>query len=141
MIGEWSDQHLDEDEATCACDHDLLWFRKAKGEVAHFIDSKRVLPGLIDTLMCGCGGNVYAVAVTNKRIIVQNDKRCLFGTTVLTTNEDSIFVENIHKASLYTGKSHVTGAGLLISLGSLSLACLLWARVCAQNPMCGQPRG
>ena len=103
MIGEWSDQHLDEDEATCACDHDLLWFRKAKGEVAHFIDSKRVLPGLIDTLMCGCGGNVYAVAVTNKRIIVQNDKRCLFGTTVLTTNEDSIFVENIHKASLYTG--------------------------------------
>ena len=57
-------------------------FRKAKGEVAHFIDSKRVLPGLIDTIMCGCGGNVYAVAVTNKRVIVQNDKRCLFGSTV-----------------------------------------------------------
>ena len=44
-------------------------------QVAHFIDSKRVLPGLIDTIMCGCGGNVYAVAVTNKRIVVQNDKR------------------------------------------------------------------
>lgn len=119
MIGEWSDQHLDEDEATCACDHDLLWFRKAKGEVAHFIDSKRVLPGLIDTLMCGCGGNVYAVAVTNKRIIVQNDKRCLFGTTVLTTNEDSIFVENIHKASLYTDGSLNLGLCTLHSFDML----------------------
>lgn len=119
MIGEWSDQHLDEDEATCACDHDLLWFRKAKGETAHFIDSKRVLPGLIDTLMCGCGGNVYAVAVTNKRIIVQNDKRCLFGTTVLTTNEDSIFVENIHKASLYTDGSLNLGLYTLHSFDML----------------------
>jgi hypothetical protein len=57
MIGEWSEEHKDEDEANCACDHDLLWFRKAKGETAHFIDSKRVLPGLVDTIMCGCGGN------------------------------------------------------------------------------------
>jgi hypothetical protein len=119
MIGEWSDQHLDEDEATCACDHDLLWFRKAKGEVAHFIDSKRVLPGLIDTIMCGCGGNVYAVAVTNKRVIVQNDKRCLFGSTVLTTNEDSIFVENIHKASLYTDGSLNLGICTLHSFDML----------------------
>merc|ERR1719352_1557405 len=44
-IGEWSDQHLEPDEASMPCDHDLLWFRKAKGEVAHFIDAKRVLPG------------------------------------------------------------------------------------------------
>jgi hypothetical protein len=36
---------------------------------------QRVMPGLVDTIMCGCGGNVYAVAVTSKRIIIQNDKR------------------------------------------------------------------
>merc|ERR1712216_515542 len=59
-IGEWSDQHLEPDEASMPCDHDLLWLRKAKGEVAHFIDAKRVLPGVVDTIMCGCGGNVYA---------------------------------------------------------------------------------
>ena len=29
-------------------------------QVAHFIDAKRVLPGVVDTIMCGCGGNVYA---------------------------------------------------------------------------------
>jgi len=119
MIGEWSDEHKDSDEANCPCDHDLLWFRKAKGEVAHFIDSKRVLPGLIDTIMCGCGGNVYAVAVTNKRIVVQNDKRCLFGSTVLTTNEDSIFVENIHKASLFTDGSLNLGVCVLHSADML----------------------
>ena len=33
MIGEWSDEHKDSDEANCPCDQDLLWFRKAKGEV------------------------------------------------------------------------------------------------------------
>ncbi len=36
---------------------------------------QRVMPGLVDTIMCGCGGNVYAVAVTSNRIIIQNDKR------------------------------------------------------------------
>ena len=76
-IGQWAEGKVDNEP----CDYDLLWFRKAKGEVAHFIDSKRVMPGLIDTLMRGCGGNMYAVAVTNKRIIVQNDKMCLFGDT------------------------------------------------------------
>eukprot|EP00960_Hanusia_phi_P074652 768281-Hanusia_phi.AAC.12 len=30
------------------------------------------------------------------------DWRCLFGSTVLTTNEESIFHENVHKASLHT---------------------------------------
>jgi hypothetical protein len=87
--------------------------------VAHFVDSKRVLPGLIDTLMCGCGGNVYAVAVTSKRVIVQNDKRCMFGQTVLTTNEDSIFVENIHKASLFTDGSLNLGVCVLHSFDML----------------------
>jgi hypothetical protein len=38
---------------------------------------QRVMPGLVDTIMCGCGGNVYAVAVTSNRIIIQNDKRFL----------------------------------------------------------------
>ena len=33
------------------------------------------MPGLIDTIMCGCGGNKYAVAVTTSRIIIQHDKR------------------------------------------------------------------
>ena len=98
--------------------------------------SKRVLPGFVDTLMCGCGGNVFAFAVTNHRLIiqvlllpdncrskfivmiprsdahtaryishdialrdVQNDKRCLFGSTVLTTNEESYFLKDVHKAS------------------------------------------
>jgi hypothetical protein len=36
---------------------------------------QRVLPCLVDTILCGCGGNVYAVAVTSNRIIIQNDKR------------------------------------------------------------------
>ena len=54
---------------------DLLWFRMAEGEEALFAESQRVMPDFIDTLMCGCGGNVYAVCVTNKRIIVQHDKR------------------------------------------------------------------
>ena len=122
MIGDWTDHPPpigEEDQATMPCDQDLLWFRKAKGETAHFIDSKRVLPGLIDTLMCGCGCNIYAVAVTNKRVIVQNDKRCLFGKTVLTTNEDSIFVENIHKASLFTDGSLNLGVCVLHSFDML----------------------
>jgi len=85
----------------------------------YFVDSKRVLPGLIDTLMCGCGGNVYAVAVSNKRIIVQNDKRCLFGSTVLTTNEESIFIENVHKASLFTDGSLNLGICVLHSFDML----------------------
>jgi len=125
MIGDWTDHPPpigEEDQATMPCDQDLLWFRKAKGETAYFIDSKRVLPGLIDTLMCGCGGNIYAVAVTNKRVIVQNDKRCLFGKTVLTTNEDSIFVENIHKASLFTDGSLNLGVCVLHSFDMLRCA-------------------
>jgi hypothetical protein len=32
-----------------------------------------VWPGLVDTIMCGCGGNVYDVAVTSKRIIEGKD--------------------------------------------------------------------
>jgi hypothetical protein len=36
-----------------------------------FLQSKRVLPGFVDTLMCGCGGNVFAFAVTSKRMIIQ----------------------------------------------------------------------
>ena len=54
---------------------DLLWFRLAEGEELLFGESQRVMPGLVDTIMCGCGGNVYAVAVTSSRIIVQHDKR------------------------------------------------------------------
>jgi hypothetical protein len=27
----------------------------------------------------------------------QNDKRCLFGSTVLTTNEETYFLKDIHK--------------------------------------------
>jgi len=151
----------------------------AEGEEALFAESQRVMPDFIDTLMCGCGGNVYAVCVTNKRIIVQHDKRldslshspplphsslhwlasmigrfidqhestsmppsslspslslslplslplslrvtylrhihtytphtskdrCLFGTTVLTTNEESYFIKNVHKANLNTDGS------------------------------------
>lgn len=132
------------------------------GEELLFGESQRVMPGLIDTIMCGCGGNVYAVAVTSHRIIIQHDKRyvatllmtchvgilnpsvgvklmkdrlevvmstqglqetagmpvcvcssctfrempcdarCLFGSTVLTTNEESYFVKNVHKANLNT---------------------------------------
>lgn len=45
------------------------------GEELLFGESQRVMPGLIDTIMCGCGGNVYAVAVTSHRIIIQHDKR------------------------------------------------------------------
>ena len=30
-----------------------------------------MLPGFVDTLMCGCGGNVFAFAVTSKRLIIQ----------------------------------------------------------------------
>ena len=58
-------------------DQDLLWFRVAEGEELLFGESQRVMPGLVDTIMCGCGGNIYAVAVTTKRIIIQNDKRSL----------------------------------------------------------------
>ena len=54
---------------------DLLWFRLAEGEELLFGESQRVMPGLVDTIMCGCGGNVYAVAVTSSRIIIQHDKR------------------------------------------------------------------
>ncbi len=120
-IGKWGDgpTYDDNGNSTLPCDQDLLWFRTAKGEVAHFVDSKRVMPGLIDTLMCGCGGNVYAVAVTSKRLIVQNDKRCMFGKTVLTTNEDSIFVENIHKAALFTDGSLNLGVTVLHSFDML----------------------
>ena len=45
------------------------------GEELLFGESQRVMPGLIDTIMCGCGGNVYAVAGTSHRIIIQHDKR------------------------------------------------------------------
>jgi len=86
-------------------DQDLLWFRLAEGEELLFGESQRVMPGLVDTIMCGCGGNVYAVAVTSSRIIIQHDKRCLFGTTVLTTNEESFFLKNVHKANLNTDGS------------------------------------
>jgi len=85
--------------------YDLLWFRTAKGEDVYFSESKRVLPGFVDTLMCGCGGNVFAFAVTKHRLIIQNDKRCLFGSTVLTTNEESYFLKDVHKASLHTDGS------------------------------------
>ena len=80
----------------------LLWFRVAAKEEMLFAESQKVLPGLMDMIMCGCGGNAYAVAVTNKRIIIQNDKRCLFGSTTLTTNEESFFLKNVHKANLNT---------------------------------------
>jgi hypothetical protein len=95
--------------------YDLLWFRLAKGEKMHFAESKRVLPGFVDTLMCGCGGNVFAFAVTSKRLIIQNDKRCLFGSTVLTTNEESYFLKDIHKASLHTDGSLNLGCCVLHS--------------------------
>jgi len=83
-------------------DQSLLWFRVAAKEEMLFAESQKVLPGLMDMIMCGCGGNAYAVAVTNKRIIIQNDKRCLFGSTTLTTNEESFFLKNVHKANLNT---------------------------------------
>jgi len=95
--------------------YDLLWFRTAKGEKMHFSESKRVLPGFVDTLMCGCGGNVFAFAVTNHRLIIQNDKRCLFGSTVLTTNEESYFLKDVHKASLHTDGSLNLGCCVLHS--------------------------
>jgi len=95
--------------------YDLLWFRTAKGEKLHFSESKRVLPGFVDTLMCGCGGNVFAFAVTNHRLIIQNDKRCLFGSTVLTTNEESYFLKDVHKASLHTDGSLNLGCCVLHS--------------------------
>jgi len=98
MIGTWGEPN---DEGV-PNDQDLLWFRCAEGEELLFGESQRVMPGLIDTIMCGCGGNVYAVAVTSHRIIIQHDKRCLFGSTVLTTNEESYFVKNVHKANLNT---------------------------------------
>jgi len=98
---------------------DLLWFRLAKGEILHFAESKRVLPGFVDTLMCGCGGNVFAFAVTSKRMIIQNDKRCLFGSTVLTTNEESFFLKDIHKVSLFTDGSLNLGICVLHSFDML----------------------
>jgi len=100
--------------------YDLLWFRLAKGEKLHFAESKRVLPGFVDTLMCGCGGNVFAFAVTSKRLIIQNDKRCLFGSTVLTTNEESYFLKDIHKASLHTDGALNVGLCVLHSAEMLS---------------------
>lgn len=112
-IGVWSDELGENKGAPNA--HDLLWFRTAKGERVHFAESKRVLPGFVDTIMCGCGGNVYAVAVTNHRIIIQQDKRCLFGSTVLTTNEESYFLKDIHKASLHTDGSLNLGLTVLHS--------------------------
>jgi hypothetical protein len=42
----------------------------------------------------------------------QNDKRCLFGSTVLTTNEESYFLKDVHKVRgnfTYFFRSH-TGA-------------------------------
>ena len=81
---------------------------------------------------CGCGGNVQALGVTSHRLVlqvlhaeqtqlfsvqsrpsvlrseslsVQYDERCLFGTTPLTTKEESISLSHIHKASLHTGMS------------------------------------
>jgi len=95
--------------------YDLLWFRLAKGEELHFSESKRVLPGFVDTLMCGCGGNVFAFGVTSHRLIIQNDKRCLFGSTVLTTNEETYFLKDIHRASLFTDGSLNLGICLLHS--------------------------
>jgi len=95
--------------------YDLLWFRTAKGEKLHFCESKRVLPGFVDTLMCGCGGNVFAFAVTNHRLIIQNDKRCLFGTTTLTTNEETYFLKDVHKATLNTDGSLNIGCCVLHS--------------------------
>ncbi|EKX40962.1 hypothetical protein GUITHDRAFT_142362 [Guillardia theta CCMP2712] len=115
-IGTWSDNPHD----NLPNDQDLLWFRTAHGEELYWSESKRVLPGFIDTLMCGCGGNVYALAVTSKRIVIQNDKRCLFGSTVLTTNEESIFHEHVHKASLHTDGSLNLGICTLHSSEMLS---------------------
>ena len=51
-----------------------------------------------------------------------NDCRCLFGTTVLTTNEESYFVKNVHKANLNTD-------------GSLNLG--IWCVLHACNAACG----
>jgi len=101
-------------------DQDLLWFRVAEGEELLFGESQRVMPGLVDTIMCGCGGNIYAVAVTTKRIIIQNDKRCLFGSTVLTTNEESFFLKNVHKANLNTDGALNLGVCTLHSAEMLS---------------------
>ncbi|EKX40125.1 hypothetical protein GUITHDRAFT_143064 [Guillardia theta CCMP2712] len=98
-IGDWSE---DPHDSTKPNDQDLLWFRTGTNEERLFYEKQRVQPSFIDTLMCGCGGNVYAVAVTSKRIIIQNDKRCLFGSTVLTTNEESYLLSTVHKASLHT---------------------------------------
>lgn len=54
-------------------EQDLLWFRMAEGEELLFGESQCVMPGLVNTIMRGCGGN--AVAVTTSRIIIQHDKR------------------------------------------------------------------
>jgi len=115
-IGVWGEPN-DEDKPN---DQDLLWFRCAEGEEILFAESQSVMPGLIDTIMCGCGGNKYAVAVTTSRIIIQHDKRCLFGTTVLTTNEESYFVKNVHKANLNTDGSLNLGICTLHSSEMLS---------------------
>ena len=43
--------------------------------------------------------------------------RCLFGTTVLTTNEESFFLKNVHKANLNTDGSLNLGFCTLHSSG------------------------
>lgn len=60
------------------------------------------------------------MAVTTKRIIIQNDKRCLFGSTVLTTNEESFFLKNVHKANLNTDGALNLGVCTLHSAEMLS---------------------
>jgi len=105
-IGQWVEAGVDatdeKGDPTAPSDQDLLWFRQAEGEEFLFCQTQLVMPALMDMIMCGCGGNHYAVAVTNKRIIIQNDRRCLFGTTPLTTNEESYFIKHVHKANLNT---------------------------------------
>ena len=46
--------------------------------------------------------------------------RCLFGTTVLTTNEESYFIKNVHKANLNTGGSLNVGFTTMHSAEMLS---------------------
>lgn len=67
-------------------------------------------------------------AVTSHRLILQNDKRCLFGSTPLTTNEESVSVTHIHKVSLHTDGSLPLGLVTLHSndmlKGGFQLICL-----------------
>lgn len=57
--------------------------------------------------------------------------RCLFGTTVLTTNEESFFLKNVHKANLNTDGSLNLGICTLHSAGS--------TRSCIFSFLCGIP--